>query len=534
MDNTQRSASDGSWFLFGDWQGVTRIALPGDKVKTDCNLDRPNHTHPFAPRADGTLWFDGFVDLDPVALKAIKRATQTRWAPDPLGGEQPIEVGAAADAITVRGARLALTPSGDELSLGGAEGARAVYRSVAYEVFADGAVVIVGTDGPAILGACVTRDAGGAGRVAWCRPLALAPTGAPDAFREGGVTWLADHDRARGVAALVELRDDGAVRGPWSCAAVAGPWVHEGRVFWQPNDATLCAGATLGEAVHTWSIPDAHAGPGKLLRLAGRVLFLPWHRTSILDLAPAKKGKGEISRKHKAANEPMYRAAEELMRPLRAGMAKRGRRVDWIGCVRRGKTLEPFALIEGTPDVVAYALAYSLQDGARAKLAPLGVSAVTARGGTSYDDVLKGRDTTPDDVRALLSMLSDAGLSWASGLPYLKSVYEAGRERGARVPITPEAEDVILAAIVWAVTHDGPPPAPNDVPAPDAAAFAAMAKELSDSAKTRAKGIGRSNAGILAMFLGTRRFGAEPVAPIAAAVTALNPSFATEVAQLLG
>jgi hypothetical protein len=98
----------------------------------------------------------------------------------------------------------------------------------------------------------------------------------------------------------------------------------------------------------------ARSRPGRLLRLPGRTLFLPWHRGTILDLAPTKREKHELARKPKAAEAPMYHEAERLLRPHREGMARRNIRVDWRGCVRRGKRLEPALAIKGRSNLVTY------------------------------------------------------------------------------------------------------------------------------------------------------------------------------------
>lgn len=79
MDNTQVNSRDGAWFLFADWQGVTRIASPGDKVKTDSGLDRPNDSTPLVLRPNGLVWHGAStaVDIDPASLKTTRSLAPT-------------------------------------------------------------------------------------------------------------------------------------------------------------------------------------------------------------------------------------------------------------------------------------------------------------------------------------------------------------------------------------------------------------------------------------------------------------------------
>src|SRR5690606_9776763 len=126
--------------------------------------------------------------------------------------------------------------------------------------------------------------------------------------------------------------------------------------------------------------------------------FLASHGVTLLDFAPAKKGKGEISRKHKAADEPMYREAARLLRPIAEAMARRGVRVSWRGCVRSGKRIEPKVEIRGPSNIFAYLVGYALQNGAPAKLSGVGVTSVSFSGGGSFDDILAAPPTTADDI----------------------------------------------------------------------------------------------------------------------------------------
>src|SRR4051812_23629797 len=123
MDNAQVMARDGSWFLFADWQGMTRIALPSDRVKTDCNLDRPHQDKPLVLRPDGLVWSDYAVDVDPATLKKISPASPGHDSPDPLGGPD-LAVASSGHEASVHGSTLKLEPSGDEVHLGGVEGRR--------------------------------------------------------------------------------------------------------------------------------------------------------------------------------------------------------------------------------------------------------------------------------------------------------------------------------------------------------------------------------------------------------------------------
>lgn len=412
MDNTQITARDGTWFLFADWQGITRITLPGDRIKTDANLDRPNEDKPLVLRPEGLVWSEYAVDIDPVTLKKIRPEEPGHDSPDPLGGPE-IAVDYAGGTITVGGVKLTLTASGEQIRLGGTPERHEEYADRRHDIYPDHSIVVLGcvpgeTPPQEQTGrnvwhtqvALVTRAPEGGGLVAWCRPIARVPNGAPEAFRDGNRTWLADRDLAADVGYLVEVDDHGAVLSESRTAAVAGPWVFAGQVWWQPDAATLCAGARLGEPERSIALPGEHAGPGRLLRLAGRSLFVPWHRACILDLAPTKRGKGELSRKHKAAEAPMYRAAETALRPIREGMARRNVRVEWRGCVRSGKRLVPRVAITGSSDLVTYILAYALQDGMAKRLASVGVSSVEFSGGNFYDPIFAQRTPTGVHLRA--------------------------------------------------------------------------------------------------------------------------------------
>ncbi len=285
MDNTQVTAKDGSWFLFADWQGMTRIGLPGDKVKTDANLDRPHQTNPLVLRPNGLVWSQYAVDIDPVTLKRVKQAEPGHDSPDPLDGPE-IAVGHAGDTISVRGVKRKLEASGDELQLGGAPSRREPYGRTRYNMYPDHTLVVFGEVTGRTQVSLVTRAPDGAGRIAWCRPIALTPNGSPDAFRSTTATtattsttsttttWLADRDLVENIAHLLEIHDDGTVMSEAHTPAVAGPWVFDGQVWWQPDDATLCAGPRLGSPDQSFTLPAEHAGPGRLLA-AQRKLPLP-------------------------------------------------------------------------------------------------------------------------------------------------------------------------------------------------------------------------------------------------------------------
>lgn len=461
MDNAQVMARDGSWFLFADWQGLTRIGVPGDKIKTDANLDRPNEHRPLVERPSGMVWSAYALDVDPVALKKVKQDPYGHDSPDPLGGPE-IAVGHAGGSVSIRGVKLALVAAGDEVWLGSTPGRRDEYTEVRYGLYPDDTVVVFGcvsTPVAARAGApahtswrpqvgLVTRAPDGTGRVAWCRPVARLENSSPDAFRDRGRTWLADRDIVAGVAYLVEVADDGEVVSEAQASAVAGPWVFAGQVWWQSDEATLCVGDRLGAPTRSFTLAPEHAGPGELLRVAGRMLFLSWHRGTIVDLAPAKRGKGELSRKHRAAEAPMYLEAERALRPIRAGMARRNVRVEWRGCVRHGKRLQPTVAITGKADLVTYILAYSLQDGMAARLANVGVGSVSFSGGVSYDSIFaQAEPTREQDIHDLMAMLDAAGISRTAGLGYLGSLRTTATQRGTSLPFTPGAEGLLAAML---------------------------------------------------------------------------------------
>ncbi len=529
MDNTQLSARDGSWFLFGDWQGVTRLALPGDKVKTNCDLDRPNETKPLVLRQNGMVWLRYGDDVDPVTLKKVSPTERGHDSPDPLGGPE-LAVDHAGAKITVRGVELAFEPSGDELPLGGAVGRRLAYASAAYQVFDDGSLVIFGTVDKTVVVTHVVREPDGAARVAFCRSVARLPHGDPDAFVRDGTVLLADRDLERDVGWLVTIDPTGQSTVA-KTAAVAGPWVHDGKLWWQPDGATLCAGDTLGEPTEQFDLPEEHAGAGRLLRLPGRKLLLPWHGACVLDLAPAKKNKTELSRKHKAADEPMYRKAADLLRPIADGMARRGVRVRWLGVVRRGKYVEARVAIHGPCDVVTYALARALQNGCRALLEPSGVRSVSVLGGTSFDDILDPAHAVgATDIRALVRLLEAAGINPASGLGGLQSLDRVAAERNKPIPWTPEAMEVAVGAVLAGLRSE---PGPSVVPV-RAEAYAEAPARLSDYEGMRKHGVDASSTGMFLAVDAHRRFGADTAAPLATMLEKLNPTYRNDYEGAVG
>jgi hypothetical protein len=266
------------------------------------------------------------------------------------------------------------------------------------------------------------------------------------------------------------------------------------------------------------------------LRVPGRKLFLPWHGVTLLDFAPAKKDKGEISRKHKAADEPMYREAERLLRPIAAGLARRDVRVAWHACTRRGKRVEPQARITGRDDIVTYVVSYALLSGAAARLKGVGVTSVGFSGGTSYDEIFAPpAATTAEDIRDVVAMLDAAGISRAAGFPLLFSLAGTAAQRHVALPITPEAEELALAAVLSGLRFEGSGP----IPPVTAESIAAAAPLLRDYARMREAGTDSSSAALFIAFAGHRRFGAAAVAPTMEVLAELNPTYPDDVAKAL-
>ncbi len=534
MDNRQISARDGSWFLFADWQGVTRIASPGDKIKTDAGLDRPNETKPVVLRPNGHVWLDSSTDVDPVALKKVspvdtgqRRSGHT--SPDPLGGPDLV-VAYDEGSVNVHDEALALVPEGAALLLGGTLRRRLSFAGLAYNVFLDGSLVVLGCAEKQPFAALVTRETDGRGRVVWCRPVERLPYGDADAFRRKSSVVLTDRDLVNDVAWLCEVHDDGSDTTAHT-HAVAGPWVHDDLVWWQPDAGTVCCGVELGQPTETFALPDEHAGQGRLLRVSGRRLFLPWHGVSLLDFAPPKKGKPELSRKHKAADEPMYKAASSMLRPIREAMARRGIDVAWRGVVRSGKRIEPKVDLRGRADLVAHLLASALQNGGKATLASVGVTSVSVLGGGNYDDVLKPLvPTTTHDVRQLFAMLDAAGINRASvcaRLPYLPT--RAAQDK-VDLPWNREVEELLMAMILSGIREEA-----DDTVAPATPeAMAAVVPLLRDHERMWKAGISNSAAAQFLAFAGHRVLGPESIAPLMSLLEALNPTFPGEVQKALG
>lgn len=525
MDNTQITAPDGSWFVFADWQGVTRIALPGDKVKTDASLDRPNQTKPLVLKPTGSVWLDWSADLDPVAMKKVKPEAPIHNSPDPLGGAE-IVVGAMGEKASLRGQELVFAVSGDALALGGADATAFLPQS--YQVFPDGSLLVIGmVDGKRAM-TLVTRAPDGSAALAWCRPLASTKSGAPDGARRGDALIVFDRDITEDLAFTAEVGADGSVK-TRATTAIAGPWVHDDLIWWQPDAHTLCAGPELGEPTEQHTLAEAHVGPGRLLRLAGRKLFLPAHGVSILDLAPAKKGKEEISRKHKASDEPLYREAEKILLPIREAMARRGIRVTWRGVERSGKSIYVLAQIVGEASLMTHVLFFALQQGVARVLTGFGLTGAKVMGGSfAFREGVQPAATTARDLRSLVSALDAAGINRACGF-HLQSLLETANQRGLALPWTTEAEDFALAATLSGLRGETVPVRPATT-----ADFAEVAPILADYDATQKLGIVNTwTAGFLAIS-GTHRFGADAVAPLIDTLKKANPSFPDNVSKALG
>ena len=214
-------APDGSWFIFADWQGMTRIASPGDKVKTVAELDRPYQRKPLVLRPDGTLWSSYALDLDPQTLKKVRSSDPTHNSPDPLN-ESSIVVTHSGDCVTVRAEAHKLHPDTTKLQLGVDK--RLFFDAATYRVFPDGAVVVFGHIDEEAHVALVVRKGDNTAQVAWCHPMAGVANGSPKCFRAGGKTYLGECDNVRDVAYLVVVNDDGSVASSKSLPAIAGPW----------------------------------------------------------------------------------------------------------------------------------------------------------------------------------------------------------------------------------------------------------------------------------------------------------------------
>ena len=343
---------------------------------------------------------------------------------------------------------LKLQASGEELRLGGHERPRVSVWPRDYGIEADGSILVYGAAENRTHCGLFLRGEGGAPRLAYCRPMARLASGSPETFRDASeaTTWLADRDIRSGGAYLVSIRDDGTVSSEGSAKVFAGPWVHEGRVFWQPDSSTLCEGARLGEPERTHEIAPEHAGAGRLLRMRGRFLFLPFHGVSILDLTPAKKGKIEISRKHKARDEQLYASASKILAPLRRMLAPRGASIDWAGCTRRGSTvLAPVARLSGRSDAMTHVVGMAVQHGAPSLLARHGATSISVPPFGSVERMLDCV-VTADDIRAYVAAVDEAGLARAPGLSAFVSVGLRAKERGAPMPLTRDAEELVLSA----------------------------------------------------------------------------------------
>jgi hypothetical protein len=513
MENAQVAAPDGTWFLFVDWQGATRIAFPGDKVKTDCNLDRPMEDAPLVLRPDGRVWSTASLDLDPVAMKKIKRPL-AHHCPDPLGGDA-IVAACHADDATIRGEKVKIEMEGEPVRLGATSDRSTEPMESFYGIHADGSVVLIGrTSEQGTRATFLVRGARGKASRAWCRPLHVVPHAAPVAFRGAGSVVLAARDIVGDIAHLAEIRDDGTVAREQRCPAVAGPWLHDGQIWWQPEPGSICAGAELGQPERSFPIRHPDAGPGRLLRMPGRKLFLPWHGASVLDLAPAKGKPATISRRHKPGDEVVYRGAEEMMRPAREFLARRGAQMCWIGCTRTSKRMEPRFKIHGRSEPIAYLTGCMLQQGFRWKFKSKGVTSTSFSGADHFGELSRPEvPTSAEDIRALVALHDELELPRATGLASLYSLYEVAARQGDRLPLTAEAEAVVLDALVSGLTA-GRAARPGAIAPATAAGFGKAARDLADAHDATSRSDWIPDAAKLVAVTGHRRFGAAAVEPV--------------------
>lgn len=517
MDNAQLTALDGGWFLFADWQGMTRIGSPGDVVTTNAGLDRPRECAPLVLRPDGRVWSTAGVDIDPGTLTAL-RSTVSRTddpaQPDPLGGAD-IVVRRDEPEIVVRGRTLRLTARGEAVPLGGGPGRCVPDGPTLHNIHADHSLVVFGHAEGRTHAALVLRLPSGAGRVRWCVPVLRPPGGSPDAFRERGSTWLVERDPTSDTAYLAEVADDGSVVGMAATPAVAGPWVHDGRVWWQPDDATVCAGPQLGTPAQSFALQPAHAGPGRLLRRPGRSLFVPWHGGVIVDVQGAR----ELPRGHTPADAAMYHAAARLLRPICAGLARHRVRVEWVGCARDGDRVVPQLQIDGPADLRTSVLRGALRDGLRPMLAGVGVTAIGVEGGHAIG---RRRCASAADLQHLVTLLDAAGISRAAGFVAL---YEGGAGE-----LTPEVEDLALAAVLSGLRgeHAG------ELAPATAADLVEAAWMVRHRERLATSGVEGTEVALFLSVCGHRRLGAAATMPVYQALLELDETCAEDVAQALG
>lgn len=531
MDNAQVSASDASWFLFADWQGVTRLASPGDKVKTNRNLDRPNEDKPLVVRPNGNVWLEYACDVEPSTVKKVRPDDADAKSPDPLGGPD-LDIEYDGASMTLGDTELVFEPTGEPVRLGGASGRQRVSVPVTYQLYADGSLVVIGEKGDRPIVTFVTRDADRAGKVGWSRFIELGPYGSPDAYRHHDAIALVDRDPESDVAFMVVVQSDGTASECVQTTAVAGPWLHEDRIWWQPDRATVCVGDALGEAQEQFELSGEEVGPGRLLRVPGRAIVLPWHGVSIIDLKPAKKGKREISRKHKKTDEPLYMRAAKLLQPIREGMAKRGIDVAWIGVTRSGGRIVPKVAIRGTSSLMTFLLGLAVQDGGKPVLADAGVDWIDLSGGSTFDPIFEPHaPTSVADVHEMVAMLDAAGINRGCAFARVASLMRYALQRGEEaMPWSSDAELVAAAALLSGLLGQSA----GDLPDVTADALAAAAPLLVDHQAIAKTGISAPDAAVFLAVVAHRRFGEQAKAPLMATLEVMNPTYLDEVNNLVG
>lgn len=140
------------------------------------------------------------------------------------------------------------------------------------------------------------------------------------------------------------------------------------------------------------------------------------------------------------------------------------------------------------------------------------------------------------DIRDLIAMLDAAGLSRAVGIGSLQPFAKIAAQRKLPLPLTPEAEDLALAAVISGLRQlTGAPPEPIDaIPPATAASLAAVAHILRDHDRLRLAGINGSETARFINATSQRHFGASAAEPTQQALLAMNPTYADEVAQDVG
>lgn len=265
--------------------------------------------------------------------------------------------------------------------------------------------------------------------LAWTLELAIHPTVAIDLQRAGDETWLTVMDHAAGRARLLRVTDAGALE-QLELASLAGPRVTETWLLYQPESGVVVRRARAsGEETRFDVAPyNAHPRPepelevykgrarppaptrlpGQLDAIGERVLFVPWHGETIVELRAGVVLDREIG----AGAGPLRRAIVEVMARDNAALARLQLQVELrhFDTNPKGSScsfgVELPECVGAIGPRVACEFAGKLTDRYELRTHGWGWSSAGQHGGVHGSP----REATPEEARAILEWMRDAEL----------------------------------------------------------------------------------------------------------------------------